>query len=358
MDYRDHICPACGQPLKESDDVVVCPECATPQHRECWIKNGRCANDDLHSSGFVWNESSFAKSEEAEHGRAKICPFCGSENPPESLHCGNCGSLFENKGESVNNGQNKTCPFCGGKNDSDALHCKYCGAPVAGQRFYKNNPYLSGTGIAEDEFIAGNKATDVAFYVQASSRRYLPKFKKFANRKKFSFNFAAFLFAPYWFFYRKLYKLGIFSLVVFASITLMLSSFTAQITEAANDYVGAFESIELSENSSEEEISQAESSLLRAAEESWNKAKKPLLITACVHLALHVVFAVIADKAYYKKMLADLKEIGNTVEDENLKKAMITRRGGFSPLAFIASLLGNSMLLTALEYIASMINGF
>ena len=40
MNYENKPCPACGSHLHEGDDVVVCPVCATPQHRHCWQENG------------------------------------------------------------------------------------------------------------------------------------------------------------------------------------------------------------------------------------------------------------------------------------------------------------------------------
>ena len=357
MNYENIPCPVCGKLMAEGDDIVVCPVCATPQHRDCWIENGRCANDELHASGYVWKREykQETKAEEpVANSDTRVCHICGSENPAESLHCGNCGALFATEADAD---APKKCSYCGRDNDSDALHCKYCGAPVGGQQFYKSNPFLSGSGIAEDELIAGQKATDVAFFVQASSKRYLPKFKKFANGKKLSFNFAAFFFAPYWFFYRKLYKAGIFAIVIMATVSMVLSGFSAQMMNAANEYLTVYENIEITEETTEEEYKAAEAELLKAMETMTAKATKPMLIVGGAQLILHLIFALIADRLYYKKVFADLKEINNAVGDENFKKLMITRRGGFSPLAFAASIFGNNMLIMALDYIAVFING-
>lgn len=356
VNYENIPCPVCGKLMAEGDDIVVCPVCATPQHRDCWIENGRCANDELHASGYVWKREykTEAKTEETvTDSDVRVCHICGSENPAESLHCGNCGALFASETDN----SPKKCAYCGKDNDSDALHCKYCGAPVGGQQFYKSNPFLSGSGIAEDELIAGQKATDVAFFVQASSKRYLPKFKKFANGKKLSFNFAAFFFAPYWFFYRKLYKAGIFAMVITATMSMVLSGFTAQMAEAANEYLSVYENIEITEETTDEELKAAEAELYKAMGKMAQKSKKPMLIVGGAELILRLIFALIADKLYYKKVFADLREINNTVNEENLRKLMITRRGGLSPLAFAASVMGNSMLLMALDYIAVFISG-
>lgn len=54
MKYNGLPCPVCGRIMTDDDDIVVCPECATPQHRECWMKTGHCINEDKHSSGYVW----------------------------------------------------------------------------------------------------------------------------------------------------------------------------------------------------------------------------------------------------------------------------------------------------------------
>ena len=56
MKYENSICPGCGEAFKEDDDVVVCPECGTPQHRQCYINHGGCVNTALHGQGFVWKD--------------------------------------------------------------------------------------------------------------------------------------------------------------------------------------------------------------------------------------------------------------------------------------------------------------
>ena len=32
----------CGKPLTLQDDIVVCPDCGAPYHRDCYEKLGRC----------------------------------------------------------------------------------------------------------------------------------------------------------------------------------------------------------------------------------------------------------------------------------------------------------------------------
>ena len=356
MNYDNQSCPHCGNSLADGEDVVVCPVCATPQHRECWMQAGHCANDSLHASGFVWQkEKSHINKEQAapNNSDAKVCHICGSENPSDSLHCGNCGALFGEADADPN--APKRCGYCSTVNDSDANHCKNCGAPLNAQGgFFTNNPYLAGTGIAEDELIGKNKAGDLALYVQASTRRYLPKFKKFSKGKKISFNFAAFFFAPYWFFYRKLYKAGAFFIVMFAAVSLMLSGLSAQVTEAADEYIGKYSTFDY-ESATEEEIAAYEEEIIKSGDELYKKIRKPVLIISGVNFAMSLICALSADYLYYKKILADMKIISDSAKDENMRKIMIARRGGLSPLAFAASLLGYNMLINVLIYAADFI---
>ena len=80
MDYKNEICNGCNQPIKEDDDIVVCPVCGTPQHRSCWIANGECVNSSLHADGFVWQKSQPAETQEqpkAEETRPNTVPVMG-----------------------------------------------------------------------------------------------------------------------------------------------------------------------------------------------------------------------------------------------------------------------------------------
>ncbi len=54
VDYLGQACIVCNQKFIETDDIVVCPECGTPYHRECYQKEGKCINDALHASSQSW----------------------------------------------------------------------------------------------------------------------------------------------------------------------------------------------------------------------------------------------------------------------------------------------------------------
>ena len=45
-------CEGCGKPLTLQDDIVVCPDCGAPYHRDCYEKLGRCIHAPAHAAGY------------------------------------------------------------------------------------------------------------------------------------------------------------------------------------------------------------------------------------------------------------------------------------------------------------------
>ena len=54
--YEKYKCPVCNQQFSRDDDIVTCPECGTPHHRECYGLTGHCVNRGLHSTGYSFLE--------------------------------------------------------------------------------------------------------------------------------------------------------------------------------------------------------------------------------------------------------------------------------------------------------------
>lgn len=53
--FENKICPVCKAPFNRDADIVVCPVCGTPHHRVCYMVKNKCALEELHEKGFVWN---------------------------------------------------------------------------------------------------------------------------------------------------------------------------------------------------------------------------------------------------------------------------------------------------------------
>lgn len=360
MNYENQSCPGCGKPFEDGDDIVVCPVCATPQHRECWMENGKCANDELHASGYVWEKGNTAGHESAveqENPDVRICHVCNSENPSDALHCGNCGALFEEQEKQEI--CSPKCIYCGNDNPEGSRHCNQCGAPLPGNTDYGGsviNPYIAGTRITADEKIGENTAEYLAYYVKTGAGNYVPKFQKFENGKKLSFNWAALLFAPYWFFYRKLYKAGFFALIVFVTASMLLSGYSNAVYDAYVEYSESVYSYNYM-GATEEELAEIEDELAEETDEFYAKAKKPMLIIAAVNLILRLACALSADKIYYQKICKDMKVVRNADTEERIKKSMAAVKGGTSSIAFILSLVGENVLINILSYAADTVSG-
>lgn len=358
MNYFNIPCPACGEAMKDGDDIVVCPECATPHHRECWKKNGQCVNTALHSEGFVWTPDASSKPEDAavsddapsaetqEDPDVTLCHICGSENPKDALHCGNCGALF---GEDEK--PKKNCPFCGGENDGETVFCRSCGAPLASEG---SNPFMNGTDTDANEIIGNYSAGDYALYTQLNTKNYIPKFRKL-EAKKITFNWGAFLFGPNWFLFRKIYKVGVILLVVFASVTMMTAPLQTKLLEATEKFYSQSQPIIGTENAEELEISDEE--IEKIITTYYAEIQKPMLILSAIMLVERILCGFIADRLYYKKINADLKIIGETVDDKGVRNIMIARRGSVSFLAFFAGNLGEQVLLNLLVMAADAVSG-
>lgn len=50
--FDGKLCPVCLKRFQENDDIVVCPVCGTPHHRECY--SNKCDLESRHGS-FMWN---------------------------------------------------------------------------------------------------------------------------------------------------------------------------------------------------------------------------------------------------------------------------------------------------------------
>ncbi len=89
MDLSFSRCPVCGKEFLPGEDVVTCPDCGTPHHRECYNKLGHCANAHRHGEGFVWQPERPAGEPEAP---GRQCAVCGSPLDPDAQYCNACGS--------------------------------------------------------------------------------------------------------------------------------------------------------------------------------------------------------------------------------------------------------------------------
>ena len=81
--YSGFHCPVCGSVFTDQDDIVVCPDCGTPHHRECWTRLGHCAYQDRHKENLEWHEDRLIQPGTAQQ---TACPACGTRNFEAIIH--------------------------------------------------------------------------------------------------------------------------------------------------------------------------------------------------------------------------------------------------------------------------------
>lgn len=92
--YIGEKCLECNSQFTNDDDIVVCPTCGTPYHRECYFKNNKCINEELHNSNSFWKSEKKLKMEIEK----RICQNCGYINPENVSSCQKCNfNLDENE---------------------------------------------------------------------------------------------------------------------------------------------------------------------------------------------------------------------------------------------------------------------
>ena len=192
--YDNVNCPVCDKKFAEGDDVVVCPICGAPHHRECYKIEGKCHFEEEHASGKMWEDRQKKKEDPAESKDPKRCPKCSATNPSEGIFCQVCGYPMRDK-----------------KPETEQDTNPYGVPPIDITAF--TTPY---GGVDPEEEIDGVTAKELALFVGENSFYYVPRIKEIKNTgKKASWNWSAFIFSFAYFFNRKMYVAGAISLALF-----------------------------------------------------------------------------------------------------------------------------------------------
>ena len=297
-------CVVCHAYLFQEDDVVYCPVCGAPHHRECYDSLGHCALEHYHGT-------------DREYKKPVI---------------------EQEKKENINENQaitkdTKHCIFCKKEIEKDAKVCPYCGRPnLVGVHVAFD---LSG-GVADNEDLGdGITAAEIKPLVAVNTQRYLPKFLNFKNGAKFSWNWLAFLFPQGWFFSRKMYKAGFLITAIILAFQICLFPINSVLEQNVfNDY---------------NEIRVFLTNYFTQCLADGNYL--PFLTVAIAGLgpiAVRIISALYGDKIYYKHILSRVKDKKHTplIDEDYYHKF-----GGVNIIAFFLGVM-------ALDYLPSLIFAF
>ncbi len=216
-DYSQRECVYCHKPLSEHDDVVVCPDCGAPYHRACYEKAGKCVLSSRHGAGFAY------------------------QAPGEAGSTGGAQTSGGGSSQGSRTSGTSNCPACGALNPSSNIFCERCGAAMRGQPYSQpgrgpapgGNPY-AGAGPQRQAFGGGMFAQPQtapeydgipaavwADYIGSSAPSYLYMFSRMDQKHgKTSLCWVSLLFAPAYFFYRKMWGWGAISLLLWLVLSI------------------------------------------------------------------------------------------------------------------------------------------
>lgn len=193
IDPKGISCARCHAYLFSEDDIVYCPVCGAPHHRECYNSLGHCALEEFHGT-----DRQYSAEKEREAKEIIAQKEASARNEAENIHtCIICGEKFPK--------EQRVCPKCGTANVN--MPNAYAFDPLGG---------IDGKTDIGD----GITAEEAKRLVAANTHRYIPKFANLSKDKKTSWNWMAFLFPCPWFLSRKMHKNGIIAgfLTVIATI--------------------------------------------------------------------------------------------------------------------------------------------
>lgn len=297
LDIKGEKCAICHAYLFEEDDVVYCPKCGAPHHRDCYKTAGKCGLEVYHGTDNQYKRNF----EDANHEKAP-------KNRSTYIKCGMCGEGYDFS--------NNMCPSCGAPNFAKG-----------GGRFVMFD-FLGGVP-SDMDLGQGVTADEAKRFVSTNSHRYLPKFAAFKNlKKRTSWNWLAFLEPCAWFLSRKMYKAGAVVCALQTAFSMLLIPFTNALyyidTESAKNYVA----------------------MAKIISDNLPSIGMPALISALtgglLNIAFHIICGIFGDFIYRNHVISTVNKIKKESEDidEDLR-----RKGGLSLIACIIGLYLPSIIM-------------
>ena len=321
--FENISCPVCKRAFEEGDDIVYCPDCGTPHHRECYNAVGHCVNRGLHASGYSFydemNQKAQAKeNEEKEKAESVLKRFkVDEENAEETFS-----------------------PFFTPEQINTAVY------------------------DMDDQKISGESVSDYAITIRTNVSRFINIFKEFECKgRKTSWNWCAFLFGSLYLFYRKMYKHAV--LFHFAFISVVYASSFA-IMKLAPNYIEAAKN---AGNLYAQNKLTYEDMVALANIPDASKASAIMYISIGVIIVLRVIQGLLADR-FYKSTIAEfIKSVNKQIKDgasfvqapllqnqsgemdqEQMRKFYLSRRGGTSVFLPMVAAFAAYMLVSLAYY--------
>lgn len=311
-------CLVCKNKFKDDDDVVVCPECGTPYHRECYASEGRCVNDILHAENKSWSE----QRKEEGTDEQKSCSRCGAVNKPHSLICESCGeSLVDNL--NFSNAKQQNGSTSGMQNPNFGT--------------FTFNPEDKYCGINPDEEIAEDvKVSEAADFVGTNVPYYLMLFKRMKDTgKKLTLNIVCVLFPHFYFAYRKMWGAAVI-------VTLLISVLSLpQIIYSMSVMAGSFVDLGFAVD------------FIKSIDVKSPSMEFALMFANYALMAVRILTFLFANWVYYRHMEKKIKYIKNQNASPEMVSKKIASSGGTSVLGVVLTIV-LELVLSAIIFVGLM----
>ncbi len=324
MDYSNIKCPVCNKKFNKDDDIVVCPECGTPHHRECYDINESCFYQEKHKNGYVFSqEEDFETNKDADSPDGTVeCPKCKTKNPDTSFYCSKCGfslKFSDNYKNQQNNSQSNQ-PYGTGFID-----------PMAGI-----NPEYK----LDDDVTSG----EAAKFVQKNTPYFMRVFYNIKEFLRGRFNFSAFLFSGGYLLYRKMYKIGaVISSIMFL---LIVTQLYIQFSPTGTQFFQAINNIAQNSAGYAEYYNNIAEAFYKQSIEN-QILLTVMVICSLLEIAIRIFIGIKANKWYFKHTTKQIKKIKST-GSTNINNDIVTKGGVNTALA--CSMLLVYLILEYLPY--------
>ena len=292
-------CVVCKAYLFPEDDVVYCPICGAPHHRDCYNSVGHCALEEFHNT-------------ENQYKKPETEPKVEQEPIKEQTYTNDTG--FKT-----------TCRMCGESYPSEMPACPKCGTPdmsKMGGGFVAFD-FLGGIP-GETDLGDGVTANEAKMFVNSNTHRYIPKFAGFKHGKKTSWNWLAFLTPCGWLVSRKMYGLG----AIMGAIQIALTLLTIPFNNAINSF--------MPDGTTYTEMSKI---IMANIDAIGRTAIIAAIVGAFLNLLLSILMGIFGDLIYRNRVISKVSEI-----KQNGKDAFIEyrKKGGVNILlGFLAYFIVN-----------------
>ncbi|WRS28017.1 RING finger protein [Oscillospiraceae bacterium MB08-C2-2] len=311
-------CPVCDKKFSTHDDIVVCPKCGAPHHRECYAQVGDCAFAKEHMTGKAWvnpleqQAQEQAAAQAAARAQPVRCERCNAYNPGEYPFCQVCGAKMPSR-EQPEDSSSHTHTHTHAHTQNQPENWPQPGFVFSAPE--TNAAFSAYGGLNPDESIAGESVRDIAFFLGARPAYYLHRFKLFDQTKRMiTANWSAAILGFMYYFYRKMYKIGVALLAVTLVCMIPRLLYAYYYTPYMLNQMGLGPAVTLDQT------------LLDFYAQLSN-------ITTSVQFGLTITLSFFANRIYYKRVIDSVKTIRESTQqmvDEQTYVAQLSTRGGIS----------------------------